>query len=395
VQLVRRYAAVAISLFAGLLCGFAVWAGYAGTSALMDSNAFCVSCHEMQTTADEFSHTVHFSNRTGVRASCADCHVPKAFIPRVLHMIGATGDIIGHLTGVIDTPAKFEADRLALAKRVWAEMKANNSRECRGCHAFEAMDAKLQRPEAVEAMHTSMADGKSCIDCHQGIAHEMPKAPTRPAPVPVAAATAPASPQVAAAPSSPPATEAPASPPPAAAPAAAGAQSFIGQAVVPLAAAPDGAAVATLYISAPVAVTGSEAGPTRITAKLWMKGDSASPGPMFAAPNGIELGRLTDPAAAKAKAGTATDGWVLVEIEGTVAADAIVADLAPVWQATEETYQFTCGACHDLHDPHDHTAAEWASEMPTMAKNANLQPADAMPILKWLQTQSLKPKAGN
>jgi len=50
---------------------------------------------------------------------------------------------------------------------------------------------------------------------------------------------------------------------------------------------------------------------------------------------------------------------------------------------------------HDLHDPHDHTAAEWAAEMPTMAKNANLQPADAMPILKWLQTQSLKPKTGN
>lgn len=376
----RRYATVAIALFVGLLCGLALWASYAGTSAMMDSSAFCVSCHEMQTVADEFAHTVHFSNRTGVRATCADCHVPKPFVARVLHMIGATGDIIGHLTGVIDTPEKFEANRLVLAKRVWAEMGANASRECRTCHAFEAMDATLQRPEAVEAMHTSMADGKSCIDCHQGIAHGMPKAPARPASAPVAQAAA-----------TPSATPAPA---PAPATPAAGGQGFIGQPMVPLTAAPGGATVATLYVSAPVVTVGSDAGATQVTAKLWMKGASASPGPMFAAPNGIELGRLDDPAGAKATAGPPADGWVLVAIEGSVAADAVVTDLEPVWQAIEMNYQFTCGACHDLHDPHDHTAAQWASEMPTMAKNANLQPVDSLPILKWLQTQSLKPKAG-
>jgi trimethylamine-N-oxide reductase cytochrome c-type subunit TorC len=346
----------------------------------MDSSAFCTSCHEMQTAADEFSHTVHFSNRTGVRATCADCHVPKPFVARVLHMIGATGDIVGHVTGVIDTPEKFEANRLVLARRVWAEMGANASRECRTCHAFAAMDAKLQRPEAVEAMHTSMADGKSCIDCHQGIAHSMPKAPVRPPPAPVVqAAVAP--PAAAAAPAS--------------APRPAGGQGFIGLPIVPLAATPGGAVIATLYVSAPVVTAGPEPGGIRITAKLWMKGDSAAAGPLFAAPNGIELGRLDDPAAAQAKAGTPADGWIPVAIEGIVAADAVVTDIEPVWQAVEMNYEFTCGACHDLHDPHDHTAAQWASEMPTMAKNANLQPADAMPILKWLQTQSLKPKAGN
>jgi hypothetical protein len=33
--------------------------------------------------------------------------------------------------------------------------------------------------------------------------------------------------------------------------------------------------------------------------------------------------------------------------------------------------------------------------MATMGKSANLGPADAMLILKWLQTGSLEPKAGN
>jgi len=383
VPFLHRYAVVAIALVVGLLGGLALWASYAGTSALMDSSAFCVSCHEMQATADEFSHTVHFSNRTGVRATCADCHVPKPFVARVVHMIGATGDIIGHFTGVIDTPEKFEANRLVLARRVWAEMGANASRECRGCHAFEAMDAKLQRPEAVEAMHTSMADGKSCIDCHQGIAHNLPKPPARPLPAPVVQAAA-----------APPAAT-PAAAPAAAAPPSAGGPGFIGQPIVPLAATPGGGAVATLYVSAPVVTVGSDAAGAHVTTKLWMKGDGAAAGPMLAVPDGIELGRLDDPAAAKATAGTPANGWVPVEIEGIVAANAVVADIEPVWQATEMNYEFTCGSCHDLHDPHDHTAAQWASEMPTMAKNANLQPADAMPILKWLQTQSLKPKTGN
>ena len=378
--LLRRYVAVVIALFVGLLGGLAVWASYANTSALMDSSVFCVSCHEMRTAAEEFSHTVHFSNRTGVRAECADCHVPKPFFARVAHMIGATGDILGHLTGVIDTPEKYEARRLALAKRVWAEMGGNGSRECRTCHSFEAMDAKLQRPEAVEAMHTHMADGKSCIDCHQGIAHQLPRIVRPPAPV-VAAAAPAAGATTAAAPA--------ATPPPA------GGQGFISKASVALAAAPGGAVVGTLLVSAPVVTIGTEGVAAHVGAKLWLKGSAVSAGPLYAAPKGIELGRVDDPTAAKAKAGDAVDGFLPVEIEGYVAADAVVASLEPIWKDAEMNYEFTCGACHALHDPHEHTAAEWATEMPTMARNANLQLNDAMPILKWLQTESLKPKSGN
>ena len=167
---------------------------------------------------------------------------------------------------------------------------------------------------------------------------------------------------------------------------------LIGLPIVPLAATP-GDAAAELYVSTPVLTTGADADGVHVTVKLSMKGDAAAAGPFYAAPNGIELGRLES--AAAAKAGNPANGWVPVEIEGTVATNAVVKDIGPVWQNAESSYEFTCGGCHDLHDPHEHDPAQWATEMVTMAKNANLEPPDAMLILKWLQTKSLKPKAGN
>ncbi|MDR3473749.1 MAG: hypothetical protein P4M09_19000, partial [Devosia sp.] len=186
---------------------------------------------------------------------------------------------------------------------------------------------------------------------------------------------------------------APASAAPAPATQTAAGESFIGLPIVPVTATAGGTPVAELYVSAPVTTASTDAAGAHITTTLWMKGEDAADGPLYAAPNGIELGRLDSTAATKA--GTPANGWVPVTIQGVVAANAVVKDIGPVWQNAESSYEFTCGACHDLHDPHEHDPAQWATEMVTMAKNANLEPPDAMLILKWLQTESLKPKAGN
>ena len=45
----------------------------------------------------------------------------------------------GHLTGKLSTPANYEAHRLELAQKIWAELKANDSAECRSCHTASAM----------------------------------------------------------------------------------------------------------------------------------------------------------------------------------------------------------------------------------------------------------------
>jgi cytochrome c-type protein NapC len=84
----------------------------------------------------------------------------------------AARDVIGHLKGTIDTPEKFEAHRLTMAKRVWERMQESDSRECRNCHDFKTMDTDKQKDRSVVKHEGAMEDGKTCIDCHKGIAHK-------------------------------------------------------------------------------------------------------------------------------------------------------------------------------------------------------------------------------
>ncbi|MCF6320961.1 MAG: NapC/NirT family cytochrome c [Rhizobiaceae bacterium] len=140
-----------------------------------NTQEFCISCHEMRSTVfEEYKKTVHYSNASGVRATCSDCHVPKEWIPKVIRKIQATGELYHKIMGTIDTPEKYEAKRLELAERVWASMKKNDSRECRNCHTDETMDFAKQSRRASEKMQQGIKDGKSCIDCHQGVAHKLP-----------------------------------------------------------------------------------------------------------------------------------------------------------------------------------------------------------------------------
>ncbi len=53
-------------------------------------------------------------------------------------------------------------------------MKENNSATCRSCHNYDAMDHAKQHPEAARQMKVAAKDNQSCIDCHKGIAHQLP-----------------------------------------------------------------------------------------------------------------------------------------------------------------------------------------------------------------------------
>ncbi len=139
---------------------------------------FCISCHEMESTVyQEYKKTAHFQNQFGVRAVCANCHVPHhSWIAMMLRKMRATVDEIpNHFMGTLDTPEKFEAHRLKLAKRVWAHYESDDSRECRSCHVREAMLLKEQRTSARTAHEGAVKDGKTCIDCHKGITHKLPE----------------------------------------------------------------------------------------------------------------------------------------------------------------------------------------------------------------------------
>jgi cytochrome c-type protein NapC len=158
-----------------ILAGVFVVGGAAGL-AWTNTEKFCISCHEMRDNVyAEFKGTIHDQNRTGVRAICSDCHVPREPGPMIWRKVLATFEIWGKLTGVINTKEKFEAHRYELAKRVWTRMKRTDSLECRNCHHDDAMSAELQSERAKARHAKGKAEGKTCIDCHFGIAHKEPE----------------------------------------------------------------------------------------------------------------------------------------------------------------------------------------------------------------------------
>ena len=168
-----RYSAGAL-VIGGVIAGVLGWGGFHWAMELSNQEAFCVSCHEMGPVYRELKESAHFSNPTGVRATCPDCHVPKEWAYKVKRKIAATNELFHKVLGTIDTPEKFEAHRLELAQHVWSTMKATDSRECRNCHSAASMDLPNQNRLAQRGHKKAAEKGQTCIECHQGIAHNLP-----------------------------------------------------------------------------------------------------------------------------------------------------------------------------------------------------------------------------
>ena len=169
---------IGVALVAVLVAGTLMAAGAAGL-AWTNTEKFCIGCHEMRDNVyAEFKDTIHDKNRSGVRAVCSDCHVPREPVAMLKRKVAATFELWGHfVTGVIDTKEKFEKHRYDMAKRVWIRMKQTDSLECRNCHKDDAMSADLQSEKAQARHAKGKAEGLTCIDCHFGIAHTEPDGP--------------------------------------------------------------------------------------------------------------------------------------------------------------------------------------------------------------------------
>ncbi|MGZ5165761.1 MAG: NapC/NirT family cytochrome c [Burkholderiales bacterium] len=161
----------------GMISGLVFWGGFNTGMEATNQLAFCTSCHEMRDTVfQEYKETIHYKNRSGVRAICSDCHVPKDWVHKFVRKVQASQELyVKFVAGSIDTPEKFEGRRMELAQHVWATMKGSDSRECRNCHSWDAMNHDKQSPRARNAMAKGEKEGKTCIDCHKGIAHLLPK----------------------------------------------------------------------------------------------------------------------------------------------------------------------------------------------------------------------------
>lgn len=179
---IRRLLGVALIFFAGVVFAGLFNVGLEYTN----RTEFCTSCHSMKINLAELEERVHWKSPSGVHAGCADCHVPKEFKEKMIAKVMAAKDVYHEIMGTIDTPEKYEARRLDMAQRVWAKMKASDSRECKSCHAFVHMDFSEQDRFARKKHENAPDRGQTCIDCHKGIGHKLPEGADAAEPEPAA-----------------------------------------------------------------------------------------------------------------------------------------------------------------------------------------------------------------
>ena len=158
------------------VAGVLFWGAFNWTLELTNTETFCISCHEMRKNVyEEFKETVHYSNASGVRATCPDCHVPREWKDKVVRKVRASNELIHKIIGSIDTREKFQAKRLQLAESVWETLEGNDSLECRNCHQLDYMHLDQQREASNKAHSRAEVEGITCIACHKGIAHSLPE----------------------------------------------------------------------------------------------------------------------------------------------------------------------------------------------------------------------------
>jgi cytochrome c-type protein NapC len=169
-----RYA-LGTLLVAGIVLGAVGVVGFEVSMEATNTDQFCISCHELEENAyAEFLGTSHDSNASGVSATCSDCHVPKELFPKLWRKIKAATEVYHHFKGTISTPEKYDAYRMTMATKTWTYMNSVDSRECRNCHDDSRWDLAAQSEKARKYHEGPLSNGKTCIDCHKGLAHKLP-----------------------------------------------------------------------------------------------------------------------------------------------------------------------------------------------------------------------------
>ncbi len=365
----RRWWAIPVWVVFGVVVGVVGWGGFNTAMEATNSLGLCVSCHEMRSTVyEEYKTSVHWANPSGVRAVCADCHVPKDWTQKVTRKVRATGELWAKLVGTIDTKEKFEARRLDLARHEWARMRESDSRECRNCHSYEAMDFHKQRPKSAEAMKTAEAKGYTCIDCHKGIAHRLPDLTARHREMARRATEDAAVPEI-------------------------GAQVAAFEAVEVFAEVKGGEPVARLAPGTPVRVTAREGDRLRIETEVWQREGTVR---TLYAPFGrrITAATVIDPERLAIEQGEARvvperdETWTRGRLGGWARARGWVAGRDRIEAYATEMYDANCSFCHALPKPEAYEAEKWISNINAMRRMVPLADDELSFLLGHLQRRA-------
>lgn len=159
-----------IILLAGVAAGALALGGYNEVVVQTNKISFCRTCHEMNDFVyPDYAQSVHFKNPMGVRAHCKDCHEPGTWGPQFIAKVKSFRELYHHFARSVWTRKEFEKARPELDRRVWANMKGDDSRTCRKCHSWDAMVTAAQPPAARASHLMGSKNGLTCIDCHRGI----------------------------------------------------------------------------------------------------------------------------------------------------------------------------------------------------------------------------------
>lgn len=350
----------------GAIAGVALFAGGVTLMHKTSDSEFCVSCHSMQRPLAEYQGSIHFQNSKGIRAECADCHVPPQPVDYLLTKAGALKDVVGEISGKINSEEKYNAHKLEMAESVWKTMKANDSATCRSCHSFEAMDTLAQRPEARKAHPTAMREGQTCIDCHRGVAHILPD---------MSDSNASGAAQLLAA----------------AAHASDKASTLYAVATQPFRLAQNGTeSDGTLFPSTKVTILQRDGDQLQARLDGWRQQDV--PGAIYAAPGKRIMSAVLDDAAAKQVEvnGGKTDGetgqrWDRVSLTLWLPTKILIDDQQKIWQYAAGLMSANCTGCHGLTALDHFTANQWIGVMKGMAPRTSLNEEQLRLLTQYAQ----------
>jgi trimethylamine-N-oxide reductase cytochrome c-type subunit TorC len=360
-----------VSILLGMVAGAGLAAAAAGIAWFgavhTGTTAFCVSCHSMQTPYAEYRKSAHFSNKSGVRVGCADCHVPRAPLAFVTAKLAAAKDVWAELTGVLDTPQKFAAAKLAMAQRVWDAMAATDSRECRACHAYDAMTVDAQRKDAKAQHPRAISKGETCIACHKGLVHTYPDM----GPI-TELAKAALDRMVGSIP--------------------AGSTVVRTLEIKPVFTAADGETTAARVLpGAPLALVGIEGPMARVRIAGWRQ-EGAERVIYAAAGKRILVASLVpamlDRLDTTGEAVTLPDTgqtWSPASLEAWLPVADVTADSDALWGYASTLYAVNCAMCHAAPHVDEFSANEWLGQFRSMVEQANLGREDRALVQTWLQ----------
>jgi hypothetical protein len=79
------------------------WGGFNTVMEATNTETFCTGCHEMRDNVFvELRSTIHYTNRSGVRAMCSDCHVPHDWTDKITRKMQASKEVWGKIFRTID-----------------------------------------------------------------------------------------------------------------------------------------------------------------------------------------------------------------------------------------------------------------------------------------------------